>query len=458
MGSSKRFFVTLFLLLTMSAPHAMAQALDMYAELLGNSFPQSNEATTKQIQRARNAWSHIDPSVVQCIGTETGAGVSPLSSQGIMPNDRRLSPLLQSCRNRIKANQASEAQRAAAPKITAPKAAAQQAAEQQVAQQQAAEQQVAQQQAVEQQVAQQQAVEQQAAEQRAAAKLAAEARAAAEKAAARQAADERAAAQRAAAQQAAAQQAAAQQAAAQQAAAQQAAVQQAAAQQAAAQQAAARQAAAQQAAVQQAAHPPVPAMASNIPAPAAPANTHPAMPPVQVNSSAPPPISAPPSESTAPKAASFRLPAALLSSAILLLLTGSAFYFFKKRQGKTRSIYSILNLSDQSKDPSRDNEDDRSSDAALAYASAKPEQTRGAESREWYEVLGISPDASVDEIKAAWQNGLKQYHPDHVTSLGPKLREIAEKESKALSKACLEGLQLKMSLSKASDAIDANAT
>jgi DnaJ-domain-containing protein 1 len=58
----------------------------------------------------------------------------------------------------------------------------------------------------------------------------------------------------------------------------------------------------------------------------------------------------------------------------------------------------------------------------------------------WYEVLDVSPHATADEVKAAHRDKIKQYHPDRVSSLGEKLRLVAEQESKKLNAAKEEGL------------------
>jgi len=53
----------------------------------------------------------------------------------------------------------------------------------------------------------------------------------------------------------------------------------------------------------------------------------------------------------------------------------------------------------------------------------------------YYEILDIEPGASRDEIKKAFKRKIIEYHPDKVHSLGKKLREIAEEETKKITEA-----------------------
>ncbi len=48
--------------------------------------------------------------------------------------------------------------------------------------------------------------------------------------------------------------------------------------------------------------------------------------------------------------------------------------------------------------------------------------------RDPYEVLGIKPGASQDEIQSAYREAVKKYHPDRVTHLGTEFQEMAKKK------------------------------
>jgi hypothetical protein len=52
-----------------------------------------------------------------------------------------------------------------------------------------------------------------------------------------------------------------------------------------------------------------------------------------------------------------------------------------------------------------------------------------------YTLLGLTPGASFEEARAARNALLQQYHPDKVSGLGPKLREVAEAETKRINAA-----------------------
>ena len=60
---------------------------------------------------------------------------------------------------------------------------------------------------------------------------------------------------------------------------------------------------------------------------------------------------------------------------------------------------------------------------------------------EWWTVLGVSTDASVAQIKSAYRAQIKQYHPDKVADLGPKLKVVAEEQTRVLNAAYEEGLR-----------------
>lgn len=45
-----------------------------------------------------------------------------------------------------------------------------------------------------------------------------------------------------------------------------------------------------------------------------------------------------------------------------------------------------------------------------------------------YEILGVAPDASIEEIQSAYRAAAQQYHPDKVAHLGDEFQELAQKK------------------------------
>lgn len=54
---------------------------------------------------------------------------------------------------------------------------------------------------------------------------------------------------------------------------------------------------------------------------------------------------------------------------------------------------------------------------------------------EAYKILGISPNATNDEVKAAYRKMALKHHPDRVSSLGDDIREVAEKKFQEINNA-----------------------
>ena len=53
----------------------------------------------------------------------------------------------------------------------------------------------------------------------------------------------------------------------------------------------------------------------------------------------------------------------------------------------------------------------------------------------YYNILGLSPNFSVADIKQHYKELVKKYHPDNVNHLGTKLKETAEAEMKKINEA-----------------------
>lgn len=52
-----------------------------------------------------------------------------------------------------------------------------------------------------------------------------------------------------------------------------------------------------------------------------------------------------------------------------------------------------------------------------------------------YRILEVSPDSTPDEIKSAYRDKVKKYHPDFVQNMGKEIRELAGKKIKEINLA-----------------------
>ena len=62
------------------------------------------------------------------------------------------------------------------------------------------------------------------------------------------------------------------------------------------------------------------------------------------------------------------------------------------------------------------------------------QETVGSE-ESYYGILGLQPSADFDEIKKAYRNLSKEYHPDKVAHLGEEFRQVAEEKMKEINVA-----------------------
>lgn len=53
----------------------------------------------------------------------------------------------------------------------------------------------------------------------------------------------------------------------------------------------------------------------------------------------------------------------------------------------------------------------------------------------WYQVLGVRPDSSWEDITRAYRKRIAQYHPDRVQDLAPDIVALAEREAKRINAA-----------------------
>ncbi|MEW6439605.1 MAG: DnaJ domain-containing protein [bacterium] len=64
-----------------------------------------------------------------------------------------------------------------------------------------------------------------------------------------------------------------------------------------------------------------------------------------------------------------------------------------------------------------------------------PEKDAGRDPADPYEVLGVSRDAPMEEIRARYKEQLLRYHPDRVHHLGREFQELADQKTKRINTA-----------------------
>jgi len=65
-----------------------------------------------------------------------------------------------------------------------------------------------------------------------------------------------------------------------------------------------------------------------------------------------------------------------------------------------------------------------------------PQSNRGSSTvKSSFKILEIESTETPEEVKAAYKRKIKMYHPDRVSGLGEKLKELANEESKAINSA-----------------------
>jgi hypothetical protein len=60
--------------------------------------------------------------------------------------------------------------------------------------------------------------------------------------------------------------------------------------------------------------------------------------------------------------------------------------------------------------------------------------------RDWSDIFGVSPSASLDELRKAYKTLIKQNHPDRIHGMSPALVKLAEAETRRLNAAYQEAL------------------
>jgi len=70
-------------------------------------------------------------------------------------------------------------------------------------------------------------------------------------------------------------------------------------------------------------------------------------------------------------------------------------------------------------------------------------ETNNYTKKEWYQILEIEKTSTIEEIKKAYRNKMKEYHPDRVAGLGKEFSKLAEEKSKEINMAYEEAIKAK---------------
>lgn len=77
----------------------------------------------------------------------------------------------------------------------------------------------------------------------------------------------------------------------------------------------------------------------------------------------------------------------------------------------------------------------------MPAAPATPGQTVINENAPWHEVLGVPPDATIEQIRKAYEEKSAEFHPDRVAGMGPEFEQTALRMTRRINDAYAEAVR-----------------
>ena len=108
------------------------------------------------------------------------------------------------------------------------------------------------------------------------------------------------------------------------------------------------------------------------------------------------------------------------------LISVSTHHYKNDSDEELKKIIDELNkdktAKDKSSDSSKDNSTEKNEKKVFTLDDA-------------YSILGLKSEATNDEIKSAYKQKVKEYHPDRVANLGEELKQLAEQKTQQINKS-----------------------
>ena len=108
--------------------------------------------------------------------------------------------------------------------------------------------------------------------------------------------------------------------------------------------------------------------------------------------------------------------------------TTSANVYFRPRSAPDNPLRDTVQISSEAQEKSKEYLSKLNEKSSSEKLSSKPQGKS-------LDILHLSGDATKDQIRKAYLDAIKQYHPDNFAGFGPEFRELAEEKSKQINLA-----------------------